>query len=316
MKRYFILGLLCAGILTACKHRELYYEYEHIKSVRVEFDWSNAPEADPEGMRVIFYPVDGSGTRAIIENLDGKNGGAVDIPEGIYNAVCFNNDTECIRWRGTGSLETLEAYTRDAAILETLQGPVDVPRGSDDEPIVLAPDRMWRDRQDGIVISKADESETVISFSPAVVTRHVTYEISGVTNSEAITNIRGSISGVSGSLFMGSNLLASDTSTVPFDGMVDETDETTIIGDFYFFGCCDERLRQESKHKFTIYCWSKAGNVMKSFDVTDQLHDASDPYEVHLTIEGDIEIPVASVGGDGFQPEVGDWNDKNEDLDL
>ena len=320
MKRYFILGLLCAGILTACKHRELYYEYEHIKSVRVEFDWSSAPTAEPEGMRVIFYPVPGtgSGTKAIVENLDGKNGGAVDVPEGTYNAVCFNNDTECIRWRGTGALETLEAYTRDADILETLQGPVEVPRGENDvEPIVLAPDSMWRDRQDGIVISKADETETVISFTPVSVVRHVTYEISGVKNSEAISNIRGSLSGVSGSLFMGSNLLASGTSTVPFDGSVDETDDTKIVGDFYFFGCCDERLRQESKHKFTIYCWAKDGNVLASFNVTDQLHNAENPDEIHLAMEGDIEIPAAGVGDGGFEPGVTGWKEENdEDLDI
>ncbi len=317
MKRYFVFGLLCAGILTACKHRELYYEFEHTKSVRVEFDWSAAPTADPDGMRVIFYPVDGN-ARAVVENLEGKNGGAVDVPEGTYNVVCFNNDTENIRWRGTGSIETIEAFTRNTAILETMQGPVDVPRGdADTEPIVLAPDRMWRDRRDGVVISKEDETETVISFTPVSVTRHATYEISGVTNSEAITNIRGSLSGVSGSLFMGSNLLASETSTIPFDGMVDKTDDTKIIGDFYFFGCCDTRLRQASRHKFTIYCWSKAGNVLASFNVTEQLHgDGTDPEEVHLVMEGNIDIPVAGVGDGGFEPGVGEWNDENEDLDL
>ena len=41
---------LLAMILFSCEHKELCFHHPHVVTVRVDFDWKNAPQANPEGM--------------------------------------------------------------------------------------------------------------------------------------------------------------------------------------------------------------------------------------------------------------------------
>ena len=43
-----------AMILFSCEHKELCFHHPHMVTLRVDFDWKNAPQADPEGMCVYF----------------------------------------------------------------------------------------------------------------------------------------------------------------------------------------------------------------------------------------------------------------------
>ena len=45
---------LLAMILFSCEHKELCFHHPHMVTLRVDFDWKNAPQADPEGMCVYF----------------------------------------------------------------------------------------------------------------------------------------------------------------------------------------------------------------------------------------------------------------------
>lgn len=43
----------------SCEHKDLCYHHPHVAVVKLEFDWKNAPQANPEGMCVFFYPEEG-----------------------------------------------------------------------------------------------------------------------------------------------------------------------------------------------------------------------------------------------------------------
>ena len=48
-------------ILTACEHKELRYVTSSFRSLRVEFNWERYEDFQkPEGMRVVFFPKDGT----------------------------------------------------------------------------------------------------------------------------------------------------------------------------------------------------------------------------------------------------------------
>lgn len=309
MKRtFYILPFLAAVTLSSCEHKELCYDHPHTGSVRVEFDWSDSPGTAPEGMRVLFYPVGGGVHTA--EDIAGCTGGFVDVPPGEYDVVCFNNDTESVSWRGESSPATLEVYTGPSAIDGGMAyGAAPPQAGNPDEMIRRPPDPLWGCRRNGVRVLSGEGVRNVITLSPAQVTRHVSWEMSEVTHSENITMVRAVLSGISGSFFMGSAAPAPERSAFACDGTVAPDDAKRLKGELEFFGCPADT---ECRHLLTIYCWSPYGNVMKSFDVTEQLHGADDPYDIRLVIDGLIDMP----GGEdsGFDPDVGGWDDQQEDI--
>ena len=71
----YLLAILL--LLPCCVHKELCWDHPHTMSVKVEFDWRDAPGADPDGMCVYFYPVGGgSGYRF---DFKGTEGGEVKL---------------------------------------------------------------------------------------------------------------------------------------------------------------------------------------------------------------------------------------------
>ena len=76
MKRAFYL--LAAGFLLAsCEHKELCLVHPHEVAIEVKFDWRDAPQADPDGMCVYFYPLEGGGSRRV--DFNNTTGGKVEL---------------------------------------------------------------------------------------------------------------------------------------------------------------------------------------------------------------------------------------------
>lgn len=53
--RIFVWVAALALMGISCDHKDLCYDHRHT-TVRVEFDWAEAPDAVPAGMCVLFYP--------------------------------------------------------------------------------------------------------------------------------------------------------------------------------------------------------------------------------------------------------------------
>ena len=79
---YLLAALL---LLASCEHKELCYQHPHLTTVRVEFDWRDAPDASPAGMFVYFYPLEGGNGQRI--DFEGTAGAAVTLGRGRYVAA-------------------------------------------------------------------------------------------------------------------------------------------------------------------------------------------------------------------------------------
>lgn len=335
-----LLCMIALGVLFAsCEHKDLCYQHPHVKTVRVEFDWQDAPDANPEGMCVYFYPATGgSGVRY---DFKGMTGGTVELRTGRYRVMCYNNDTESVLFHDTDDFDAHGGYTREGNVLEPIygNGANYAPRaeGTEDERVVITPDMMWGCTATEVEITDEGISYVCIPFSekdewdgrPAVSTEQVitlyphelictyTYEVRNVKNLKHATQMCGSLSGMAPSMLFGSEALGTECVTIPFEAHSDGV--STITGRFYTFGHHEDNAEP---HRMTFYVVMDDGqkyaygtDASDRFNVTGQVHTAPDPKHVHIIIDG-LDLPQPIENGNGFDVSVDDWAVVEEDIIL
>lgn len=313
MKQYLYTTLVLLILpLGGCIQKELCYgDSTQLGATYVQFMWQEDASTElPAGMRVIFYPVEGGAP--IVENITGNEGGYVDVPAGSYHMVCHNNDTEAILWRGEDSLATLEAYTRSTELLENIgTSTTSFTRiSSDSMAMVLAPDCMWKDTLMAMTVASDTASYQEIQLYPTTSTPLITYEVSVIENSSKVSLIRATLSGIAGSHFIGIDSLAQEPHLHPEDGELLAPDYDTVVGEFYCFG---HSYNDAIAHYLTLYLWGTSSYIMRSYDVTEQLDTAPDPYNVHIIISDTIDMAEADDTESGFQPTVESWGESNDE---
>lgn len=86
------LFLICLLVsLSGCRQKDLVFPDDGLNRIEVRFLWDNAPDARPEGMTLLFYPLEENGEFWRFE-ISGRSGGAVALPEGSYRMIAINND--------------------------------------------------------------------------------------------------------------------------------------------------------------------------------------------------------------------------------
>lgn len=327
--------LLMAGA-TSCNHKPLCYEHPHTTPVRVEFNWREAPDAKPEGMCVYFYSVD-EPAKSLRFDFPQSAARTIDLPEGRYRLICYNNDTEQVLFANTGDYTGHRAYTRFANILEPIygNGMATPPRdaSTEDEDVVLAPDRLvgctatdlvvtqdalgyvhgptdpWAD-DDGVYV---DSKDKIIELFPHDMLCYYTYEIKNVKNLKYAMTMSCAITGMAGAMDLPTEQLPTDPVTLPLAAESDA--QSHITGEFYTFGHHPE---SDVRHRMAVYVVMKDGSKFSyttgnSLDVTDQVHAAPDRHRVHIVIDG-LELPKPIENGGGFNPSVDDWGSVEQDI--
>jgi len=332
------LWLMLLGVLfSSCEHKELCYQYPHVKTIRVAFDWRDAPDASPRGMCVYFYPTGGGGGQRF--DFKGMTGGEVDLRVGTYRVMCYNNDTEAVLFHNTDDFDVHGAYTREGNVLEPIygNGANYAPRaeGTEDERVVIAPDMMWgctvaevevtdagvsyvcvsgcgRGAQDD---RTADSTELVFTLYPHELVCTYTYEVRNVKNLKHATQMCGSLSGMAPSLRFGDESVGTECVTIPFEAVSDGV--SRITGKFYTFG---HHEGNTAPHRMTFYVVMDDGkkyaygtDAGERFNVTGQVHTASDPKHVHIIIDG-LDLPQPIENGSGFDVSVDDWGVVEENI--
>ena len=296
MKRLLYLSAIIA-LCTSCVHKELCLVHPHLATLRVEFDWKDAPEADPAGMCVYFYPLEGG--RGQRFDFKGTKGGEVRLRVGKYRVLCYNNDTEIVEFYNTDDFGSHGVYTREGSVLEPIYG----------NAATYAPD-------DGQQEDRYVEVEDhVIWLYPHELVCTYTYEVRNVRNLKHLSQVCGSISSMSGTLEFSSEEIGKECVTLPFSGASDGVSK--ITGMFYTFG---HHLDNPDPHRMAFYvvmdngekfCF-KDGNYL---DVTSQVHEAPDFRHVHIIIDG-LDLPEPMENGSGFDPSVDDWEVVESDIIL
>ncbi len=333
-----VLCLMTAGTLfSSCEHKELCYQHPHVKTIRVAFDWRDAPDASPKGMCVYFYPTEGGGEQRF--DFKGTTGGEVELRVGTYRVLCYNNDTEAVLFHDTDDFDAHGGYTREGNVLEPIygNGANYAPRaeGTENERVVITPDMMWGctamevevsdtgiscvcvpySAKDGGQGSPAVKDERVITLYPHEMVCTYTYEVRNVKNLKHATQMCGSLSGMASSMLFGSETLGAECVTIPFEAFSDGV--STIKGKFYTLG---HNEANTEPHRMTFYVIMDDGtkyaygtDSSERFNVTEQIHAASDPKHVHIVIDG-LDLPQPIENGSGFDVAVDDWAVVEEDI--
>ena len=87
---FYTIAAACILSTTSCEHKNLCYDHAHTGIVNVVFDWRNAPNAAPKSMSCYLFPTDGG--EVLRYEFTDRNGGAIRVPAGRYDALCLNSD--------------------------------------------------------------------------------------------------------------------------------------------------------------------------------------------------------------------------------
>lgn len=316
MSRIRLLSLmLFLLILTACEHKEFRYVTSPFRSLRVEFNWERYEDFQkPEGMRVIFFPKDGTSEPWIFDFPNGE-GRQIELPENEYRVICYNYDTSGISWENSNSFVEYLAKTRSVLAPDSVKA-------------CTTPSWLCGDHINWVSLQNIPEgTEKVITLYPVRMVSRYTYEVNGIRNLERVADIRASLSGMSGSLLMAEDRLPDGVSENLFFG--GEISGHQIKGGFYTFGYCQDIA---SPQVFKLYLKCRNGMVIVvEQDVSAQVHSVpvkGHIGDVHLIINFKFHFDVPklenegegggggnnSSGGAGFDVGVDDWADVNVDI--
>ncbi len=298
MKDTIIICILSVlyQLFTACDHQPLCYHHPHDHKVTVIFNWQYAPEANPRGMCVFFYP-EHNDFQYYRFDFSGRDGGEVELPAGKYRVIAYNNDSEATEFMDYSDFDSHKATTRRGNVLESILGPLSH-EPVNGQNVHISPDDLWgaiatevtidatgisyicvpyNPSMDSSPVAPVVTTEMKIELFPEDVLCHYTWEVIDIDGIERIDKVAGSISGMAHSLYLGTNDLASQPVTIPLPSRI--TPDGRIEGEFLTFGH-NELI--SSPHKIELYAWMKSGKKFvfgreqENFDVTRQVHSAPD----------------------------------------
>lgn len=307
---------LAALSLTSCRHKDLYMEEEMASQLQVVFDWSNAPDADPESMALYLYEEDGhTPMRFIFSN---KTGGLIKSPFGTRHAICLNADnTDWARMRNHENIESLEIYTQDAeAIGSRADDATTVPRpeGTENERIAATPGMLWGCRTNDIKIVPHDGMQTITMY-PQEVVCHYIVDVYDVKNLEDVESsaVDATLSGMAEGYCHGRQSATDNTVSMKVN-LTGNAEEQNLHGEFLTFGECPNTV---AKHYLTLYMVLTDGSKWyHSFDVTDQVTKAPDPTHVHIIVRG-LDLPEPpKEGSTELTTDVNEWQAVNIGLKM
>lgn len=305
MRPFFRTMLLAAlaPVAAGCINHELCYDHSHRAKVNVVFDWSAAPDAAPESMVVWAFPEDGSdGIRHEIVTARQRSEAVIELPPGSYRMVCFNNHEDN---RESGSrFGEFMVTTGEQNLLAPLGRSDQPPRPQQSaaEPVRGAAGTVWSHVHETILeIAKEDLAEGVshtVTFVPRRVTAVVNVLIDGITNMFEGLQASGIITGVSDAWMPAAGGVSPAAVTVPFALECDPAG-SRMRGTLMIFG---DAAPHDVAHKLRVYT---SLNLYYDYDVTTQIHQASDPLNIDIRVSGML-LPG---DGESISPGVKDWKD-------
>ena len=327
MKRLiFIIGAIWL-LLSSCRHIPLDYIGEARMSVRVVYDWVNAPEANPKGMSIFFYPEDGGYSFRYELKRDG---GEVKLPVGRYRIITYSNDSHSTLPSDDEDFDKHMIFSDFCDLLRPVDGVASrnlLNRLNLNEPVRFAPtERMWG-CSELMAEVKEMEGEQVITLYPDKLLCDYKVTFTNVVNNDSPIWMCASVSGLSDAIYMGSCSVSEQSAIFPF--LCEKIDDTTVEGTFLTFGNC-ESIFKEHKVRLIVYAkryvldengepkLDENGKKIITSDyfvydddkmvVTTQVDEAKDRWNVHIIIDG-IEFPDPISGdGGGVSIDVGNWD--------
>lgn len=290
-----IMLLPAVAVLQGCEHKELCYDHTHVTDLRVDFDWSAAPDADPSTMVAHFFRPDGSLYKRV--EFGEASGGTVRLEAGKYMILFHNGALENVREDGSVYSDyVLTGISR--ALLAPMGRDSNAPRPphADNQPVMASPEPVWAGVCEAVEVLPKTEGQSV-TLRPSAATAQYTVEIINVENLRESIDISAAITGMSPLYRLADGIHGGVAATLPLS--VEKVDAHTLRAEFRAFGHCPG---EEQPHTFTIYTSDK---VYFNYDISGQLHSAPDPTNVHIVLDG-LRLPEA---GTGMTPDISGWTE-------
>ncbi len=307
MKRLtFILAALLCLFATSCTHKKLCYDHTHTRDINVVFDWNKALDANPRSMSLYLFPEDGG--KPLRYEFTNKHGGTIRVVAGHYRAIFLNSDTRNIIIQNeddfdafcisTKEIYTVSGLTSNKTSVSTLPKA----KGSDEERWVYSPEQVWSGAHDDLLIT--DDNQT-ITLTPEGHIRNCHVKITNAENLQWISGISASLSSMAGGHHPSCKMESTELVTIPFETRYTPK-EQTVTGQFTVFGCCPAN---EVTHNLIIYAvLADDSKWYYTYDVTQQIHEAEDPFNIYIALN-ELPLPKPVSDGGGFKPSVGEWKE-------
>lgn len=320
---WVILPLL--AMLTSCVHRTFEYESSETAWLDVQFDWCNAPDANPESMSLYLFPADGG--ESLRYEFIGRDGGTIRVAPGLYHAICVNSDTRDVYYRNTHSHGTFDITTSEAASLnfgsvnDGLLQNLSIPRapGTEEQTLVNQPPLLWSHSimSFEVLISPKAESRTsnqVLIMYPERIVDTYDVTVRNIVNAHSLYALSATISDMSDGYLAGQHMPNEIPATLTLE-MAHNKENATAFGSFFTFGHCPVGKRS---HKLLLLALLNDGSKCYfEFDVSDQAHMPPGPDNVHHIVVECIELPQTAGNPEGgFAPSVDDWQSVDIGLEL
>lgn len=302
MKRIVTIAVAMVIImcLTGCSQKEIQCPAGGEEGITVRFMWDDAPEANPEGLTLMFYPL-WSGGQIWRFDIKGREGGEVALPAGRYALLAFNNDLPGVEMR------YMDNYNLACACLKVTQG---VSRGCGHlysgtvEEIEVTPCGVNYRLPDGSI---KDCPYGLVRCYVRPLGYRYTVVCEDVDNLTLVRSVRARLSGMSEMVSLAAGLCEGEECGLAMTlspGAVE-----MISGSAVCFG----PSVPEGEFELAIEVTRTDGvTVAKTFDVTRQVITAQNPRDVVIRING-LDVPAEPLppgpgGGDvGIDVGVDGW---------
>lgn len=305
MLRLILISAL-VSLAASCTHKELCYDHTHTRNINVVFDWNKAPDANPKSMSLYLFPEDGG--RPLRHEFTNKEGGTIRVVAGRYKAICLNSDTRNITVQNEDDFDTFCISTKDVYSVSGLTSnktnvsTLPKAKGDDEERWVYSPEQVWSGHHDDLLITEHDQTITV---TPECHIRNCYVEITNAENLQWITGLSASLSSMAGGHHPSCGMESEELVTIPFDTRY-YPKEQSVTGQFTVFGCCPA---EDTTHELIIYAiLADDSKWYYTYDVTQQIHNAADPYNIYIALN-ELPLPKPVADGGGFKPSVGEWKE-------
>lgn len=292
---YALVSLL---LITGSCRKELYYGQENGEGHTVEVDitWPSGITA-PEGARVLFYPKDGGSP--LVYNIS-ASGDKVCVPEGTYDVVLFNNDTEYVKLYETAAESTLEARTTTVVKSGEM-------KSFPSQDIVNMPDLFYSYKINNFRVTSGSASDILKATpQPRVKTFKVKVLVGGTGGMSCVSSGTGFISTVYGSYFPGTEAYPTTDSAIYFN--FDNKQSTYMEGTVRTFGI-DTSTGKTQIFKLVLTL-TDGSTTAYECDITNQLNVDLSTGEVLVTIPTTINISAGTPSG--FNVTVTGWDDSTD----
>lgn len=290
-----IISALLFVSLVSCEHKDIVWPGESVREVTVKFEWDNAPDADPEGMSLYFFPQSPYGEVWKFD-ITGREGGTVELPTGDYQMVAYNTGVQGVKIEGTYSYESIMAAAMSTG-KEGVVTPVGTMYGATVSHIEVTECGVRYITSAGTI---KECGQSLVRCIPDSITTDYTVIVKNVEGTAGVSTVRAYLEGVGSGIFLSDLNVSGVPSTVAFPLSVDNDHNL-----FYGKSCAFSSFGKRNSYDLQIaVTFSNHKTIARKYDVTAQVVNSHSMRNVLIIVDGlsiphpgDPDYPDDDIGG-------------------